>query len=417
MSFLSVLLGAIKPADKYSREKAIALSDNKRARMKLAKSGDTHKEILYYLAQNDVDAQVRRAVAANNATPYQVNPVIVADPDVDVRLALAERLVRLLPGLSNDKHSQVYAYTIQALGQLAHDEVVKVRTALSLTLRDELHAPPEVVGVLARDIERQVAEPILRYCVAVPDSDLLEILKNYPPNWTIEAIAGRKQVSGRVSDSIIDAYNEAAGVVLISNQGAYITPDTLERIVEKARSFLTWQKPLAVRKFLPPSIAKTLSEFVDDSVRGLLMERTDLDKDMLDDMGESFRQRVAMIEEGQKAEMTAEDRVKLLIAEKRLNEDAVVEAMNVRDRDFVIVALAALCRTSRSNMESIIGIGKAKPVIAVCWRAGLSMRLCLRVQQQLAQVPSRELVYPRGGTDYPLEEAELQWQLEFLGLA
>jgi hypothetical protein len=57
-----------------------------------------------------------------------------------------------------------------------------------------------------------------------------------------------------------------------------------------------------------------------------------------------------------------------------------------------------------------------KPIVAVCWRAGLSMRFALLLQQQLGQVQPTELLYPRGGTDYPLTKDELLWQLNFLGL-
>ena len=58
---------------------------------------------------------------------------------------------------------------------------------------------------------------------------------------------------------------------------------------------------------------------------------------------------------------------------------------------------------------------KAKPVVALCWKAGLSMRFALRVQQEMAQIPASELLYPRDGTDYPMTTDELRWQLEFLG--
>jgi hypothetical protein len=44
------------------------------------------------------------------------------------------------------------------------------------------------------------------------------------------------------------------------------------------------------------------------------------------------------------------------------------------------------------------------------------MRIALQMQKELAQVPPTELIYPRGGTDYPLDKKELEWQLEFLGL-
>lgn len=44
------------------------------------------------------------------------------------------------------------------------------------------------------------------------------------------------------------------------------------------------------------------------------------------------------------------------------------------------------------------------------------MRLALKIQQEMAGVQARDLLYPKGGVDYPLTEDEINWQLEFLGI-
>lgn len=423
MSFFSSIFGKKDPAvqkeldaKRYEQEKEIARSDNVSARMKLARNRATHQEILYYMAQNDPDPVVRKAVAANMATPVQASSIIVADSDQDVRMALAERLVRLLPDLSSDKHSQLYAFAIQALGALALDEVLKIRTVLASTLKDELQAPPQVVGQLARDIEREVSEPILRYCVALSDTDLLDILRGHPASWAVQAIAGRPMVSAAVSEAVIDADDEPAGLLLLENKNADINEDTLGKIVEKAKTFASWQKPTALRKNLPPRIAKELAGFVDQSIRTLLEERTDLDPETMDEISSIMRRRLDFIDAGEQA-ATAEDRVKKLIADGKLSEETIADAMGVRDREFVIVALAAMARTSRVTVEKVVAMHAPKPLLAVCWKAGISMRMALQMQKELAQIPSRELIYPRGGTDYPMDKTELEWQLEFLGIS
>ncbi|MCD8562476.1 MAG: hypothetical protein LRY54_00010 [Alphaproteobacteria bacterium] len=69
-------------------------------RITLASDTETSKEILYYLAEKDPSPKVRKAVAENKAMPLHVSPLLAHDREVDVRLALARRLVDLLPGLS-----------------------------------------------------------------------------------------------------------------------------------------------------------------------------------------------------------------------------------------------------------------------------------------------------------------------------
>lgn len=422
MSFFKKLFGRNpekkkeRDAQRYAVETAIAQSGSYEARLKLAKSADTHQEILYYLAEHDRDAAVRRAVAANIQTPVHASHILVMDRDQDVRIALAERLVRLLPDLSADKHSQLYAFTLDALGTLALDEVLKIRTVLSSALKDSLAAPPKIVGQLARDIEREVAEPVLRYCAALSDEDLLDILGNHPASWTVEAVARRKTVSGPVSAAVIETNEEKAGAYLLENGGAEITASTLSVIVEKARNFKSWQKPMAIRKNLPPELAKKLADFVDQSVRDLLLNRTDLDSETMNEISTIVRRRLDFLDESERVESEAPQRLKKMIAEGRLNEQALMDALAVRDRELVILALAALIKADRDSVEKIILMRAPKPIMAICWKAGLSMRTAFQMQKELAHIPAGELIYPRGGTDYPLEEDELRWQLEFLGL-
>ena len=413
MSFFGNLFNREK---REARDRKIAVSDNPSARIKIAKSAKTQPELLYYLAQNDPDASVRHAVAKNRSTPVHASSVLAKDIDADVRLALADRLVRLLPNLSMDKQSQLYEFAVQALGTLALDEVLKIRIALSSALRDHAHAPPKIVGQLARDIEREVSEPILRFCLALSDDDILDILKNHQSPWALNAIAGRENISEAISQAIIDRNDEDTGVTLLENRTALISISTLTSIVEKSKLFKKWQKPIAIRKNLPKELAKQLIEFVDESVQALLMERTDYDTEFRHEISSVVKRRLELMDKVETNPVSAEDRVRQMIREKTLNEEAVSDALAIKDKDLAIVALAALNRTNRSTIEKVLGLQKPKPVIAVCWKAGLSMRLCLRIQQELAHIPPKELIYPRGGTDYPLEEAEIKWQLEFLDL-
>jgi len=105
-----------KRPKQYSDQKESLQSAKVKERMSLAKDTKTNKEILYYLAEHDPDPKVRQAVAKNTSTPVHISPVLAADDDTDVRLALAKRLMELLPDVSPTEQSQLYAFTVQALG-------------------------------------------------------------------------------------------------------------------------------------------------------------------------------------------------------------------------------------------------------------------------------------------------------------
>ena len=288
MSLLGDLFNRQK---RLKKAQAAAVSKDAAERLKLARSPRTPPELLYYLAQHDPDAGVRLAVAGNRATPVHASSVLATDHDVDVRLALGNRLMKLLPNLSKDKQGQLYAFAVQALGTLAIDEVLKIRIALSTTLKDHAHAPPKVVGQLARDIEREVSEPILKFCLALSDEDLLDILKGHPDAWALQAIAGRKNVSENISRTIIDIADEETGLTLLENNNSLIAIDTMKTVVEKSKTLKKWQKPIAIRKNLPVELAKQLAEFVDDTVKAILMERTDYDKVTMGEISQIIKRR------------------------------------------------------------------------------------------------------------------------------
>lgn len=413
MDFFSSLFGKKSKAEQYEAEKNIALSDNVKDRLKVAKNPNTHQEILFYMAQSDGSAEVRQAIAENKSTPVQASGVLSKDKNEDVRLALAGRLSKLLPDLSHDKQSQLYKFAVEALGNLALDEVLKIRVALSSALKECADTPPSVAGQLARDVEREVAEPILRFCIALSDEDLLDILKSHPAGWATQAIAARPKIAAPVSQAVIDTNDVPAGQILMGNDGADISLETLRDIVEKSKQYPEWQKPVAMKKNLTAELVKELAEFVDLSVRNVLLERTDLDAQTMKDVSGIVQRRIDFM--GVSAGESVQIRVSRFLRAGQLNDELIGDALSMRDREFVILALASLLRTNPLNIEKIFAMGAAKPIVAICWRAGLSMRLALRCQQELAKIPHQELIYPRGGTDYPLGEDELKWQLDFLG--
>lgn len=400
------------------QEKEIALKGDERKRLSLAKSSKTHREILFYLAEHDPSPKVRKAVAKNKSTPLHASATLAIDVNLDVRMALASRLVKLLPDLSVDTQSQLYAYAVQALGTLALDEVLKIRRALASTLKDHVYAPPAVAAQLARDIEREVAEPILRFCTALADQDMVEILADHPASWAAEAVAKRKTLSARVSRAVIDTGNAKAGKILLKNKGAEINEDVIAAIVARAHEFPEWHEPLVTRHTLPPDMAKRLARYVDARIRKLLSERGEYDLQTTEVVTDATRRRIQLQEALGDNEPTPEQvaaRVRKLWSTKKLGEQMVADALAIQDRAFVLESIACMSGLPRSMVDKAISMQAPKIICAMCWKAGLSMRLAFRIQQEVAHVKVKDLLYPRDGVDYPLTPKDMEWHLEFLG--
>jgi uncharacterized protein (DUF2336 family) len=397
---------------RYEIEREKAKSQSTSDRLKVAKDPKTHLEILYYLAE-DQDHKVRKAVASNPSTPMHVSHVLAKDDDVDVKIALIKRLSALLPDLSQDEYAHLYAFAAQALGILALDEVLKVRLALSSALKDELYAPPEVVKQLARDLEREVSEPILKFCTAVPDDVLIDILMQHPDNWVVEAIAGRSDIGEGVTTAVIESNQIKAGQILIENKTAKISDDAIEKILNQAPEKPEWHKPLALQTHLPARIMRDIIMFVDSSIQKLIFERTDMAEDMRNELMDTVSRRVNFLVDDKGNRVTPAQKAKSLQSKNELNDDAIKDALALREYEFVYHGLAIKSELPIVVVKKMIETQSAKAATAVVWKAGMSMRTALEIQKTIAKIQPQELMYPKNGNDFPIPESDLKWQVEF----
>ena len=75
-----------------------------------------------------------------------------------------------------------------------------------------------------------------------------------------------------------------------------------------------------------------------------------------------------------------DDRALRLFQAGRLNDAAVELALDFRDDNFVIAALALRSQVARVTVERIIKTQSASLVIAICWKGGFTMRFALDIQ-------------------------------------
>ncbi len=397
---------------RYEVEREKAKSKSARDRLKIAKNPKTHLEILYYLAE-DQDKSVRKAVASNPSTPIHVSEVLAQDDEVDVKIALIKRLTALLPDLSQDQYTHLYAFAAQALGILALDEVLKVRLALSSALKDELYAPPEVASQLARDLERQVSEPILKFCTAVSTETLVDILIQHPESWVVEAIASRQDIHMDVAGAVVETNQTKAGKILIENKTAKISDEDIDKILRQAPEKPEWHKPLALQTHLPARVMREIITFVDSSIQKLIFERTDMAKDMRNELMDTVSRRVNFLVDDKGNRITPEEKATSLQKRDALDDDSIRDALALREYDFVYHALSLKSDLPLNVVKKMIETQSPKASTAVVWKANLSMRTALEIQKTIAKIQPRELIYPKNGDEFPIADSDLKWQIDF----
>jgi uncharacterized protein (DUF2336 family) len=377
----------------------------------LAERRDVDGEVLNYLAEHG-PAAVRQAVAANPATPAAANRLLADDEEEAVRAELAVKIGRLMPGLRHEENQRIVALTLQTLECLAQDSAPRVRAALAEEIK-HLNCIPHAVALrLAHDLESIVAAPVLEYSPLLSDADLVEIIACAKVQESLAAIARRSPLSENVADVLVQALDVPGVAGLLVNPDARIRQQTMDRIIEQAEEIESWQMPLVLRADLSTRAIQRIAGFVGAALIELLGQRGNLDEPTRALLGQRLR---ARLKEQKPQDPASPEAAAAEIAKAksagRLDEAFVEDALFAGRRETVIQALAALAKVPDAQARKVLTSGKPKPVVALVWHAGLSMRVAFKIQGVLMKLPANQILPARGGVHFPLSEEEMRFQL------
>ena len=379
-------------------------------REELARRDDADPDVLAFIASEGT-AAARRAVAANPRAPAQTDRKLADDADEGVRTELARKIGRLLPNLSKAANKKVRALTFETLQCLAEDELPRVRQILAEEVK-ELDCVPKAVALkLARDIEC-VAAPILEYSPLLSDADLVEIITSAQARHALIAIARRQPLSATVSDAIAKVMDIPSVAELLKNANARIRQKTMDKIIDQAERIREWHGPLVLRHDLSQRAVRRIASFVSTALIEALAARNNLDEDTCLHLRLKMQERLDSDADFGNAAAVVAARHET----GTLDDRFVITAVQDGQRDLVIHALARLAAVPSDVVDKILDSRLAKPVTALVWRAGLSMRVAFKIQTVLLHLASAELVPAREGMHFPLSEDEMRWHLSYFGL-
>lgn len=341
----------------------------------------------------------QRLIREGNASPA-VMAGLIGDEDIDVRVLLAQRLSSLLPKLKSDDQ-ETSALVLGAIRQLTEDSVTPVRVALSSALKDIAKTPPAIARKLADDAERAVSEPIIRYSLSLSDEDLLSLLAEYPQSWHSESIASRRKLSSPVSNAVIATGNALATRALLANDTVQLN----DIVINALRDNPDYTLDLQGRDKFQRKIKRDINLLVERSLYSFLRSNAHLDKSTTADVLEKMHQRVTSQE-------TLAD-----IPPGDLTEEQIRDAVLLGETAIALRAIAARAKTDENTVRRmLVDSGAAKPVIALCIKAGLSMAFALLCQQRLTRLPPEKIFYPVDGNKIPISQDEIKWQWDFFGI-
>ena len=262
-------------------------------RTELAGREDSPAEMLYYLAGDELP-KVRRRVAKNPHTPIQADELLTDDKDDEVRMELARKISRLVPGLPQDAQVKLRERMEAILEKLADDHLPRVRQIVAEEIKHSDNVPKSIALRLAKDLEEVVRAPILEYSPLLSDDDLLQIMASGIVDGAMAPIAKRQHVSEPVADAIVAALDVSAVASLLANKNAQIREETLDAIIDQAEDIHRWHKPIVMRPELPLRAVRRVAGFVASSLLSILLEREDLniDTETAEILKKSIRERI-----------------------------------------------------------------------------------------------------------------------------
>ncbi len=420
---LKTLFNRMSKPKSYEQQRGSLEGDSTKERLRLAGREDTRPEILYYLAEDNVP-EVRRAIASNRSTPRQADAKLVQDGDEHVRYQLADKIARLVPGMSAEQREKAEDLTITVLRQLAADQLPKIRAIVSEHLKSADGVPRDIALQLAWDLEGMVAAPMLQFSPMLSDEDLLAIITAGRESGALSAIAKRWALGSNVADAIAQTLDPKAVGALLANDSAQLREDTLDWIIDNAATVEPWHRPLVNWPSLSDKAIRRIAGFVTASLVDTLCSRNDIDPSTAVELAKAVEDGMNSIDtvtpeavavaapEVKEVEDGGKDRAADLFAGGGLDNDALQGAISAGDREFVVHALSLKSGYPIEVVNKVLGSAHARRITALTWKADFSMRTAMQLQLRIAHVRPQSVLNARDGIDYPLDEAELARELK-----
>lgn len=257
---------------------------------------------------------------------------------------------------------------------MVKDAAVRVRQALSQSVKDNPDIPRDIARSLANDVA-EVALPILEFSDVLTDEDLMAIISAKGADHH-KAIARRSVVTEAVSDALVDTKNEEVVATLVSNEGAKLSEKTLNRVVDEYGHNKKISDPMALRQKLPLTVAERLVNLVSEKIRDHLVIHHDMSPDVAMDLFLSAREKatIGLLQ----PDTNLRDVVELvdqLHRNGRLTPTLIMRAICMGDTTFFEAAMARKADIPIANAYKLIYDPGKRGMEALFEKCGLSKKM------------------------------------------
>ncbi len=330
----------------------------------------------------------------------------------DAKYLIASKIARLLPDMVTDKKIALVEYTLRVLKALSKDQVLRVRKIIADELKSAENVPHELILMLAWDEHKEVALPVIEFSPVLTDDDLIEIILSSKIPDAVNSVAKRNKVSTRVTDAIVNKGAVTAITTALSNKGASFSEESLEIVADKGMEHKNWHEPIIARPELSIKVINKLAVYISDSLVLQMLESGKISEDTASEIMSTIRGRLSSAAKDKK--VVSKRKADELFNYDLLNPEVIAEAIERNEKDFVMHGISLLSGIDKDRVAMLFAADNPKIVIAICWKAGLSMRSATQAQLRIAGIHHTKVINPRNGNEYPFTDEQLRDYLELI---
>lgn len=264
------------------------------------------------------------------------------------------------------------------MSQLAGEMEEAVRAELAERMAGAEAPPQGLLRDLARDVSIEVARPVLEGSNALTEDDLLSVARTRGQDH-LRAISQRPLVSEAVSEAIVERGDDDTLGVLLKNEGALLSRETHEIVVDRAAENPALHEAVVTRKTLPVDLLNEMYFVVEAKLRGEILARNnEIDPAELDAALAAGRKQLAARDGSLPSDyVEAEKQVRILRLRGAITPPVLAGFLRARETTKFLVALSELAEIDFHTARRILERRELDALSIVCKAAGFERSLYL----------------------------------------
>jgi uncharacterized protein (DUF2336 family) len=140
------------------------------------------------------------------------------------------------------------------------------RAALAQRFAQQPNCPPGLARLLASDESIEVARPVLARCTRLQEGDLIDVASSCGQGHLL-AIAERKALPARLTDTLIDQGGNAVAHAVLRNRKAQFSEEALSKLVSKSKDDDMIALGILMRNDIPRQVLADVFSQTSDAFR------------------------------------------------------------------------------------------------------------------------------------------------------